>query len=209
MNVAGSFLTRYVMPCLLLGLSGCIKLLPDPTPPPQKVALQISLPAHVQATPTFPVVLSIQKPYALGILATSQMQVLYPADQLLLINNLQGSDWPYALPNYIESHLVRWLNHLNAFKGVTRSEETLDQGWMLQTDITQFDAVLTDKPHVVVSMTFRLVNLQTGFLLRQKTIEIRHPLDNITLEDIVQGFEKSLTELLNRLNDFLMKINPA
>lgn len=193
-----------LLPLFLASLcAGCIRLLPDPEPQAQRVTLRLPLAETAAPTPLFPLVLAVQKPRALGLLATHQVQVLYPADQILLVNNLQGSEWPYNLPDYVESHLLTWVTQMNYFKGVTRVEDTLDQGWVLQTDIQEFDAVLTETPHIQLALTFRLVDLKTGFLIKQKTVRSSRSLPQVSLTHIMTAYEGCFQQILHALNDFL------
>jgi ABC-type uncharacterized transport system auxiliary subunit len=170
--------------------AGCASGAFESDQPYQQLYVLAGSPA--QATPpTLPVDLSVAQPQVRPGLDTDRIAVLYPDRRL---DYFAASRWGGPTDAVVQSLLVESLRNSAGLRSVQGDVSTFVPEYILQTEITDFQAEYTGEgaiPEVHVQFIVTVGRLMDGRPLASFVAEARVPAESNNLRAVVAAFEKA------------------
>lgn len=171
---------------VILGLEGCVSLLPAPAPAPKLVSFSIPKSAHNLHSSKS---LTIDEPTT-SILYDSQRIILQKRDTSGLVNYAVAQDleWTERLPKLLQRSLASYLKS-PSFPAIHSETKTFPSDYKLLTDIEKFHIQSPGAVEVALNMT--LVDVNHNSVVATKSFSYTLPSEHSTYA-YISAFEKSI-----------------
>lgn len=185
---------------LSLSLTGCVKVLPDPTPPPRRIVLtpDTKIPP---ATPKVAWDLKIEKPFTSEFLDVPRIALVRRTKDMLLSEYFAEVEWQQHLPLMVQKHVLDAFEGSGKIVGVGRNREHFRARYTLQLDVRHFEMeILERKPaqsHIEIGA--RLVTSPGSVVLNQKIFTATSVAGDRSLSGVAKAFERALSTVLKDL----------
>jgi len=184
------------------GLTGCVSLLPEPSPAPTVYRLTVPQSLASNETTSSPVV-NIEYPTSSRALGGTNI-VLSPDGRRL--TSAAGASWAEAVPSMLRNSLIDTLARDGNIIGVIPKGSTRVP-YRLNTDIRRFEAVF-DKgeeaaPNVTVQINVALTDTQTRQLMGVETITKQARATMKSVSSIVEAKDRATQDAMDEISAWL------
>lgn len=145
--------------------------------------------------PTVDWPLVVARPLASDSLDSMQIAVRPQADTLQVY---QGAVWSDAVPDLVQSELVRAFEDSGKIVAIGRQSTGVRGDFVLMTDIRQFESVYRDPaqpPTVVISIQAKLLAQPNTRVLAMRRFDAEVPAADAEIPSVVAAFNAALTQV--------------
>jgi len=188
-----------LLSALLVLLGGCASGAFDSDRPYEQLYLLSGLPPISAIPSILPVDIAVAQPQVRPGLDTDRIAVLYPDRRL---DYFAASRWGGTTDSILRSVLMESLRNGAGLRGVQAETSAFRAGYLLQTEVVDFQAEYADSagaPSVHVQLIVTLGRYDARQPMASFAVEARVPAASNSLSSVVEAFEKACHEVSLRL----------
>lgn len=191
-----------LMACLL-GIGGCINLLPTKTEVHDQIALDHGPPLRDILPEPVSWQLTIERPTCLSLYNTDEIVALVQGYDYGYVSGLRWIDTP---PNMVQTSLIRAFQDSDAILGVGTGQNALYATYSLLISIRSFEVGIDDDGHPVaaISLDCRLLNIRQRQIVAQRTFAATCFIDTHSVKETADGFNISYQKVVKDIVSWVL-----
>jgi ABC-type uncharacterized transport system auxiliary subunit len=173
--------------------SGCVSLLPQPTPSGH--AFMLSVPPYKAQGKHSAALLVVDTPVVSPILNNNFIQVVRREKGALVQDHIAGWTWSQPLPDEFQDKLVQMLSQGN-WAGIGRRPHIPHAHFVLDAEIMAWGLWLEPQPHIHGEIRLTLQKGETQDFVKQKVFTYDVPVSQTQPHHVQKGFQKALDQFM-------------
>jgi|GEM_PF-5903352 len=196
---------KYLFPLIMLCVSGCIKLLPDPLPPAQKIWLASSKPVvqNSDLNKHANIQLIIEQPQLSALLDSVKIQVINQQNNIPTATYLSGYELPDRLGNIIQQNLLQHFSASHHLFSVLPAEGNNNGSLKLKINLSMFTLNLMNQPTIIVEGQLTCIDVKANSIKDQQHLHFQVPNISLNIVDITRGYSEALGILNQHCYNFM------